>query len=350
MRKPIHGHNGERCMVRQKKTTGRPGNSHKKKSGGGLILVVAVLVLVMFIGFLFASHKTPNAEPRSFSDIVSEIMPKSINSDKSPQVDIKAKESTATDNSSASLEKKLQKEEAEKDTAADEKKVVPSSHKGLSGRIAVVVDDCGYDLDPLESLTSLPIDMSFSIIPFKTNSSATLKLIIRNGQLPMLHLPMEPMDASAASENKMVTVTMTKEEVQKFTEEAIASLPGVKGVNNHQGSRATSNTATMGAVLEVLHSRGLFFLDSRTIASSVAYKVARQLDVSTGRNSLFLDNSSNVASIKKQIWAAANIANKYGSVIVICHARPATAQAWVEIYKDVQQAGITFVPVTDLLT
>ena len=341
-------------MVRQKKTKGRSVNSHKKKGGGGLILVVAVLLLVMFIGFLFASHKTPNAERRSFSDIISEIMPKSIDADKLPQVDIKEKEkekaSTTKDNSSENLEKKLQKEQAEKDNSADEKTLIPSSHKGLSGRIAVVVDDCGYDLDPVEKLTSLPIDMSFSIIAFKANSSAALRLIIQNGQLPMLHLPMEPMDASAASENKMVTVAMTKEEVQKFTEEAIASLPGIKGVNNHQGSKATSNTATMEAVLEVLRSRGLFFVDSRTIASSVAYKVARQLDISTGRNSLFLDNSSNVASIKKQIWAAANIANKYGSVIVICHARPATAQAWVEIYKEVQKAGITFVPVTDLLT
>ncbi|MDD4722770.1 MAG: divergent polysaccharide deacetylase family protein [Acidaminococcaceae bacterium] len=339
-------------MVRQKKTTGRPSNSHKKKGGGGLILVVAVLVLVMFMGFLFASYKTPNTEHRSFSDIVSEIIPKGMNSDKSLQADVKSEEKapSSKDNVNESLEKKQQKAQTAKDKATDKNTVIPSSHSGLSGRIAVVVDDCGYDLGPVETLTSLPIDMAFSIIPFKANSSAALKLIIKNGQLPMLHLPMEPMDASEASENRMVTVAMTKEEAQKFTEEAIDSLPGIKGVNNHQGSKATSNTATMEAVLEVLRSRGLFFVDSRTIASSVAYKVARQLDISTGRNSLFLDNSSNVASIKKQIWAAANIANKYGSVIVICHARPATAQAWVEIYKEVQKAGITFVPVTDLLT
>lgn len=339
-------------MVRQKKTTGRPRNSHRKKGAGGLALVVAVLILVMFIGFLFASYKTPNAERRSFSEIVSELMPKENNADKTSQTGVKSKEkvSTAEDGTDQSLKDSDLKRKGEKDKADAEKAVFPASHKNLSGRMAVVVDDCGYDLGPVESLTALPIDMSFSIIPFKANSTAALKLIIKNEQLPMLHLPMEPMNAEASSEKRMVTVAMTKEEVQKFTEEAIDSLPGIKGVNNHQGSRATSNKATMEAVLEVVRDNGLFFLDSRTIASSVAYKVARQLDISTGRNSLFLDNSSNVDSIKTQIWKAANIANKYGSVIVICHARPATAKAWLDVYKDVQQAGINFVPVTDLLT
>ena len=161
--------------------------------------------------------------------------------------------------------------------------------------------------------------MTFSILPFKTNSSAALKIIKNNGQTPMLHLPMEPMDAGQASETRMVSVAMTKEQVQNYTKEAINSLPGIKGVNNHQGSRATSNPATMRAVLEVLQSKGLFFIDSRTLAASVGYKMSREMGISTGFNSRFLDNSSDVDEIKKQIWAAAEIADKYGSIIVICH-------------------------------
>jgi hypothetical protein len=121
------------------------------------------------------------------------------------------------------------------------------------------------------------------------------------------------------------------------------------GVNNHQGSRATSNPATMRAVLEVLQSNNLFFIDSRTIAASVGYKLAREMGINTGSNSRFLDNSSDVDEIKKQIWSAARIADKYGSVIVICHARPNTAKAWLECYKEVQDAGIKFVPVSTLL-
>jgi len=335
MKKLIQGHNGEGQMVRSKKTTGAPHHTPKKKTtGGGLLLVIAVFVAIMLIGFLFASHRNPDAEKRSFSKIVSEIIPKVPVAEKPSLKDSNLKEKTKP------------KQPVATDSDSSKNKV---QHKKLSGSLAVVVDDCGYDLDPVETLSALPIDMTFSIIPFKANSSAALNVIKNNGQTPMLHLPMEPMDASQSSENRMVRVSMTKEQVQSYTRDAINSLPGIKGANNHQGSRATSNPATMRAVLEVLQSNGLFFIDSRTLAASVGYKTAREMGISTGFNSRFLDNSSDVEAIKKQIWAAAETADKYGSVIVICHARENTATAWSECYKEVQGAGIKFVSVSTLL-
>ena len=79
-------------MVRRKKTTGRPGSSHNKKNGGGLKLVVAVLALVMVIGIFFAAHKAPGGENKSFSDIVSEIMPKKAALDKTKQTEVNSQE------------------------------------------------------------------------------------------------------------------------------------------------------------------------------------------------------------------------------------------------------------------
>jgi uncharacterized protein len=320
-------------MVRRKKTTGIPHRSPKGKKGG-FLLAVAVLAVIMLVGFLFASYRNPAAEKRSFSEIVTEIIPKTPDSVKSGSIVDDLKEKTKP-KQSATIDNKAAKPRA--------------AHKKLTGSLAVVVDDCGYDLEPVETMSGLPIDMTFSIIPFKTNSMAALAVIKNNGKIPMLHLPMEPMDANQASETRMVRVSMTKEQVQNYTREAINSLPGVLGVNNHQGSRATSNTATMRAVLEVLQSNNLFFVDSRTIAASVGYKLAREMGVNTGYNSRFLDNSSDADEIKKQIWAAADLADQYGSLIVICHARPNTAKAWVECYKEIQAAGINFVPVSTLL-
>lgn len=323
-------------MARSKKTTSATHHApKKKKTGGGLLLTVAVLAVFMLIGFLFASHNNPDVEKRSLSEIVSEVIPKAPSAEKASPTERDLKE------------KAKPKQPVVTDSDSNQNK---AQHKKLSGSLAVVVDDCGYDLEPVEILSALPIDMTFSILPFKANSSAALKIIKNNGQTPMLHLPMEPMDATQASETRMVSVAMTKEQVQNYTKEAINSLPGIKGVNNHQGSRATSNPATMRAVLEVLQGKGLFFIDSRTLSTSVGYKMSREMGISTGFNSRFLDNSSDVDEIKKQIWAAAEIADKYGSIIVICHARENTAKAWSECYKEVQGAGIKFVPVSTLLT
>ncbi|HIU64660.1 MAG TPA: divergent polysaccharide deacetylase family protein [Candidatus Avacidaminococcus intestinavium] len=214
--------------------------------------------------------------------------------------------------------------------------------KKFSGTMTVIVDDCGYALEPVATMTALPIEMNFAVIPFKQNSSAALETILNSGKLAMLHLPMEPLNASAASENKMITVSMTREAAQNFTSRAIESLPGIAGVNNHQGSKATSNRSTMKAVLSVIKDKNLFFIDSNTIAKSIGDDVASEMGVATARNQRFLDNSSDVAEIKARILEAAEAATNSGSIIVICHARPSTAIAWSEIYEELVEGGLRF--------
>jgi len=230
----------------------------------------------------------------------------------------------------------------------ENKEKAKKAGKKYTGKMAVVVDDCGYDLGPVRALSRLPIEMSFAVIPFKTNSSAALQIIRQNDQTAMLHLPMEPA-GEASSESRYIKVGMSKAELEKLTTDAIKSLPGVKGVNNHQGSKATTDYSTMQAVLGTIKKQGLFFLDSRTSSDSLAEKLAGQMGIKTGRNNRYLDNSSSVGDIKAEILAAAATADKNGSVIVICHARPATAQAWEEIYKQLKDGGIKFVPVSELL-
>src|SRR5574344_761163 len=74
----------------------------------------------------------------------------------------------------------------------ENKEKAKKAGKKYTGKMAVVVDDCGYDLGPVRALSRLPIEMSFAVIPFKTNSSAALQIIRQNDQTAMLHLPMEP--------------------------------------------------------------------------------------------------------------------------------------------------------------
>lgn len=242
----------------------------------------------------------------------------------------------------AEKSKEIAKEEAKKEAKQSGKA------KRFKGKLAVIVDDCGYDLGPVKALSRLPVDMAFAILPFKGNSTEALNIVLANNQIAMLHLPMEPQDGES-SENRTIKVGMTRDDIQKLTRDAISSLPGIKGVNNHQGSKATANEPTMRAVLNVVKDRDLFFVDSNTSGTSMGDKLAGRMGISTGRNQHFLDNSSEVSEIKKQIWVAAELANRNGSALVICHARPATATAWEECYKELQASGITLVPVTTLL-
>ena len=166
----------------------------------------------------------------------------------------------------------------------------------------------------------------------------------------MLHLPMEPLSRSAMSEGGRTVMTGSSAASQQaLVRKHLQSLPGVVGVNNHHGSKATADKATMQAVLQVLKRENIFFVDSRTNSASVARDMAKQMGVATARNDIFLDNSSNVEDIRKQVYKAFAMAEKNGSAIAICHARPNTAKCWQMYGEEFKKSGITFVSVNKLL-
>lgn len=225
----------------------------------------------------------------------------------------------------------------------------PESRK-YSGKLAVIVDDCGYDMSSVRTLLNTGLPLNFAVLPYKPYSSDVLEMIKSDGRVAMLHLPMEPVDRSAMSEGSSTICTdMSKDKILELTRKAINSLPGVSGVNNHQGSKATADSATMTTVLQELRNQDLFFVDSRTSSKSVARDKAVAMGVPTARNDIFLDNSSDVQAIRKQIYKAMDIAEKNGSAIAICHARPNTAKAWSMYAEEIKNTGIELVPITDLL-
>lgn len=234
--------------------------------------------------------------------------------------------------------------------AVEETKEQQGTVRQFQGRVAIVIDDCGYDLASVRTLLDTGLPFSYAILPFKPYSSDVLELIKSRGRVPMLHLPMEPLNSSAMSEGaNTIRTNLSAADKLALTQKAVNSLPGILGVNNHQGSKATSDRATMKVVLGELRSQGLFFVDSRTTSASVARELAQQLGVATARNDIFLDNSSNVADIRAQIYKAFALAQKNGSVIAICHARTNTAKCWQLYAEEFKKTGITFVPVTELL-
>lgn len=218
------------------------------------------------------------------------------------------------------------------------------------GKLAVIVDDCGADMTTVRALLNTGLPFSYAILPDKEFSSDVLEMVKSRGKMPMLHLPMEPLSRSAMSEGNRTIMTNTSAATQQaLVRKHLQSLPGVIGVNNHQGSKATADKATMKAVLQVLKKENVFFVDSRTNSASIARDMAKQMGVATARNDIFLDNSSNVEDIRKQIYKAFAMAEKNGSAIAICHARKNTAKCWQMYAEDFKKSGITFVPVNKLL-
>ena len=216
------------------------------------------------------------------------------------------------------------------------------------GNLAIIVDDAGASVDVLKRMLEIDAKLTFAIIPNLNASSDSLTLIQSSGQQAILHLPMQPLDQSQAAPGH-ISVSMSNAEISAAVSRYMNSLPGIVGVNNHQGSRATADERVMRATLQPIKSKGLFFVDSFTNTASIAQQTARKVGVPTARNNGFMDNDSNVANIKSRFRQAAQVALKNGNNIVICHVRPNTAIALREVMPELKDMGVNMVYVSELV-
>lgn len=217
------------------------------------------------------------------------------------------------------------------------------------GEMAIVIDDFGYSSEPINAFAAIDRPLTFAVLPYRSSSNEAATRGISSGHQVMLHLPMEPLAASEQSERITIGIGMGDTEIRETVSRAIQAIPGIIGINNHQGSRATADQRVMRQVLSVIKANSLFFVDSRTNSKSVGVATARQLRVKTAANDLFIDNDNDVAAVKRQLRIARDMALRDGSVIVIGHARLTTAAAIQEMITELEESGIKLVFVSDMV-
>jgi polysaccharide deacetylase 2 family uncharacterized protein YibQ len=217
------------------------------------------------------------------------------------------------------------------------------------GNLALLIDDFGYSAETISSFAAMPRPVTFAVLPYRPYSNEAASRALSAGHQVMLHLPMEPLSAAEQSEASTIMVAMSDQEIRDMTAKAIKAVPGIIGVNNHQGSKATGDRRVMKAVLGVLKANNLFFVDSRTSGQSIAADAARQAGLRTGSNEIFLDGRNEVEYIKGQLRTAARLAIRDGNAIAIGHARPATAIAVREMIPELEAMGVKFVFVSQVI-
>lgn len=227
----------------------------------------------------------------------------------------------------------------------------PSAQEGQPGhgKLAVLLDDLGSDRAAADEIFAMPYRLTISVLPEHAHSVEIAQEAARRGDEVMLHLPMQAV-GKEQPEPLELRSGMPEAQVSALVAQFLAELPGVAGVNNHQGSQATSDAALMGELMPVLREHGLFYVDSRTTAATVAYDAARQDGVPAAfRNVPFLDDVENKAAIEKQIALAIRGAQEKGEAIAIGHPHPATLAALREMLPKAKADGVTLVFVSQLV-
>jgi uncharacterized protein len=218
-----------------------------------------------------------------------------------------------------------------------------------NARLAIIIDDLGYDRSAADAVLALGFPLTVSVLPHLPLSSELAEEAQRRGDQVMLHLPMESEAGGAKPEDIELRVGMSAAQVDATLAGMLETVPYAAGVNNHQGSRATADPALMQALMPALRQRGLFFIDSRTDAKTVAYDMAERAGVPAASRKVFLDDTPSREAILKQLELAARDAQRDGFTIAIGHPRPATVAALAEGVPPLDVRGIHLVFASELV-
>ncbi|MCP3775580.1 divergent polysaccharide deacetylase family protein [Paenibacillus sp. MZ04-78.2] len=220
-------------------------------------------------------------------------------------------------------------------------------------QIAVVIDDFGNGQAGTEQMMELPIPFVAAVMPFLPTTKRDAEWAHKLGKEVIVHLPMEPRNGKPEWLGPgAISTRLPDDEIRRRVIAAIEDVPHAVGINNHMGSKATSNERVMRIVLTVCKERNLYFLDSRTTDKSVIGKLAKEMGVRTAENNLFMDDTYTRNHILKQAVKLQKLVRDNDSTIVIGHVGPPgkhTSEILKQSIPTLQQLGGHFVPASQLM-
>ncbi len=215
-------------------------------------------------------------------------------------------------------------------------------------KIAIIIDDIGYQLGPVEELLKVEAPIAFAILPYCPHSLAAAEIIHGAGREVLLHLPMEPLDPAIDPGQGALFRSMEVSEIKQRLASSLEAVPYVTGVNNHMGSAFMEDEAKLSVVLQMLAERGLFFIDSRTTPRSRAGVLAEKIKLRFGARRLFMDNDQDRQTIFNRLMSLGDKKDR-DSLIVIGHPYRTTVGALQDALPLLQAQGIAIVPPSELV-
>ena len=218
----------------------------------------------------------------------------------------------------------------------------------IKGRIAIVIDDFGYNRNNLPILDRIKYPITAAVLPNLSYSKDMASRLNKRGFEIILHLPMQPHGPQALEKNT-ITTTMDASNIKNILDRDLGAISFAKGVNNHMGSLATEDPRVMGDVFKELEGRHLYYLDSFVTPESVCSAKAREMNIAFAQRDIFLDNEDDPEYIKQQIYKLKGVVEKQGYAIGIGHDRKNTLQVLSEVMPELEKEGYRFVPLSELV-
>jgi polysaccharide deacetylase 2 family uncharacterized protein YibQ len=214
--------------------------------------------------------------------------------------------------------------------------------------VAIIIDDIGNNLKSGERAVSLPLSLTYAMLPHSPFAASLAQMANQQGKEVMLHMPMANLGDAPLGPGAL-TVGQSRSEFIAAIDAAISQIPFIRGINNHMGSQLTQQPQQMNWLMTEIKFRNLYFVDSRTTPMTVASTLARERHVKSSSRDVFLDNEQSFESIDAGFKTLLAKAKQNGTAIGIGHPYPATLDYLARVAPSLNARNITLLPVSALI-
>ena len=221
-----------------------------------------------------------------------------------------------------------------------------SKETGKAPIIAIVIDDLGHTERAFVRAMSLGEGITLAFLPYTERVAEFARQARENGFEILVHMPMEPTDATADPGPNALLTGLSDAELSRRLALNLSRLEGYVGINNHMGSKFSQDRRAMTLVLDELEARGLLYLDSVTIGSTVGEPIAAASRMPFASRDVFLDSVAERGFIEGQLRVVEKVARQTGHAVAIGHPYAETMEVLKRWLPDARERGFEFVPIS----
>ena len=283
-----------------------------------------------------------------FSDV------NSVANDQAGQVEVKFDAENAPQSTEKNEQEKIEKEKPKKDekakfadtkktdkkSATEANEVKAAVKAGYKPRLVIIIDDVAYK-HQADAIKSVNLKLTPSFFP-ATSAHPETPVLARRFSFYMIHLPMQALGGFKGAEIGTLTVDDDYEKIAKKLQSIKRDFPNLKYINNHTGSRFTSDAAAMDRMMRAVRDENLIFVDSKTTSPTKVYGAAKKYSMPYIARDVFLDHDGSKAAVRKQLKYAVELAKKRSYAIAIGHPHKNTIEVLQESAKLLQEVEVVY--------
>lgn len=214
---------------------------------------------------------------------------------------------------------------------------------------SIIIDDLGNNYEQGQTAINFPAALTLSILPQTTFATTLATQAHANHKEVMLHLPLQSVEHHRLSPGTL-QLHMTRQQFDQSLKKNLASVPHVRGINNHMGSLLSQHPGHMDWLMaEISGLNNVYFIDSLTSHKSVIADTASHYRIPNLVRDVFLDPDAKPDTIRQQFDRFIDVVKRKGYAIAIAHPYPTTLSFLRNNLDKLAEHGIELVPVSKLL-